>query len=71
MTPMARYLVGIDLGTTNSALAYIDTRAVKRDGKAGTVPITPFAGTAGIAEFTDRDARERRRRLSKNFWQDG
>ena len=35
------------------------------------VPITPFAGTAGIAEFTDRDARERRRRLSKNFWQDG
>ena len=34
------------------------------------VPITPFAGAAGISDFTDRDARERRRRLSKNFWQD-
>jgi enoyl-CoA hydratase len=35
------------------------------------VPITPLAGAEGIADFTDRDARERRRRLSKNFWQDG
>jgi len=34
------------------------------------VPITPFPGTDGIADFTDRDARERRRRLSKDFWQD-
>jgi len=34
------------------------------------VPITPFPGTDGIADFTDREARERRRRLSKDFWQD-
>jgi enoyl-CoA hydratase/carnithine racemase len=35
------------------------------------VPITPFSGTTGIADFTDRDARARRRELSKDFWQDG
>src|SRR6516162_8800497 len=29
---MARYLVGIDLGTTNSALAYIDLQAQMRSG---------------------------------------
>jgi len=34
------------------------------------VPITPVAGAAGIAEFTDREARARRRELSKAFWQD-
>jgi enoyl-CoA hydratase len=34
------------------------------------VPIVPFPGTSGIADFTDRDARARRRELSKNFWQD-
>jgi enoyl-CoA hydratase len=34
------------------------------------VPIIPFPGTSGIADFTDRDARARRRELSKNFWQD-
>ena len=34
------------------------------------VPIMPFPGTSGIADFTDRDARARRRELSKNFWQD-
>jgi enoyl-CoA hydratase len=33
------------------------------------VPITPFPGTSGIADFTNRDARERRRTLSKDFWQ--
>jgi molecular chaperone DnaK (HSP70) len=36
----SRYLVGIDLGTTNSALAYIDTRHAPR---SGPVPIKPFA----------------------------
>src|SRR4051812_40945006 len=35
----SRYLIGIDLGTTNSALAYIDTRGAPR---AGPVPIKPF-----------------------------
>jgi enoyl-CoA hydratase len=35
------------------------------------VPITPFAPEAqGIQDFTDKRAREQRRRLSKNFWQD-
>jgi molecular chaperone DnaK (HSP70) len=36
----ARYLIGIDLGTTNSALAYIDLKQA-RPGMA-TVPIHPF-----------------------------
>src|SRR5687768_16658968 len=36
---MARYLIGIDLGTTNSAVAYIDLSAAK----AGAAPaIHPF-----------------------------
>lgn len=30
---MARYLVGIDLGTTNSALAYVDLKHAPRSGK--------------------------------------
>src|SRR6201987_3542707 len=34
------------------------------------VPLTPFGGTTGIADFTDRDARARRRELSRDFWQD-
>ena len=38
---MARYLIGIDLGTTNSALAYLDAdRPPKPDGR---VEIRPFA----------------------------
>jgi len=36
---MTRYLIGIDLGTTNSALAYIDLAS----GKTGNVAIHPFA----------------------------
>src|SRR5438874_9916833 len=35
---MSRYLVGIDLGTTNSALAYLDLRAAR----SGRPAITPF-----------------------------
>jgi enoyl-CoA hydratase/carnithine racemase len=36
------------------------------------VPIQPFPTDGqGIRDFTDRNARERRRRLSKSFWQDG
>ena len=35
------------------------------------VPIQPFpADGQGIRDFTDREARERRRSLSKSFWQD-
>src|SRR5215471_10340393 len=36
----SRYLVGIDLGTTNSALAYID---LSRAGRTGRPDIKPFA----------------------------
>src|SRR5438067_8235243 len=38
---MAHYLIGIDLGTTNSALAYIDLRQVRKRG--GQPEIQPFA----------------------------
>lgn len=34
------------------------------------VPIQPVAGNEGIADFVDPVARERRRRLSRDFWQD-
>src|SRR5258707_14243381 len=37
---MSRYVVGIDLGTTNSALAYADTREATPDAPA---PIRTFA----------------------------
>ena len=30
---MAKYLIGIDLGTTNSALAYVDLQRKPRDGR--------------------------------------
>jgi hypothetical protein len=36
---MVRYLIGIDLGTTNSALAYVDLETRPR---AGSPPIQPF-----------------------------
>ena len=38
----------LSLGAISGALAF-------------EVPITPFSGTTGIADFTDRDARARRR----------
>src|SRR5438132_2403982 len=40
---MTRYLIGIDLGTTNSALAYIDLHSGKAGTVSGTAPkIHPF-----------------------------
>jgi hypothetical protein len=48
---MARYLVGIDLGTTNSALAYVDTQAKVKGGRVKLhtfdVPQLVAAGQAG------------------------
>ena len=44
---MARYLIGIDLGTTNSAVAYIDLQA----SKGSTPKIKPFPM---CDEFTQR-----------------
>src|SRR4051812_44399354 len=37
-SPAGRYLVGIDLGTTNSALAYVDLHRRSRDHKADIRP---------------------------------
>ncbi|HEU0037517.1 MAG TPA: Hsp70 family protein [Kofleriaceae bacterium] len=36
--PAARYLIGIDLGTTNSAVAYVDTRAADQSVRVFEVP---------------------------------
>jgi hypothetical protein len=48
---MARYLVGIDLGTTNSALAYVDTQAKVKGGRVKLhtfdVPQLVAAGQVG------------------------
>ncbi len=42
---MARYLVGIDLGTTNTALAYVDLKAKAKGGvKLHTFPVPQLVG---------------------------
>jgi len=38
----SRYVVGIDLGTTNSVLAYVDTQDGKTDADAPTVHVLPI-----------------------------
>jgi molecular chaperone DnaK (HSP70) len=43
-----RYVVGIDLGTTNSAVAYVDTAAAER--RIHTLPITQLVAEATVAE---------------------
>ena len=43
-----RYLVGIDLGTTNSAVAYVDTR--ERGAKGGAAPVRVFEVPQFVAE---------------------
>src|SRR4051794_37583909 len=50
---MSRYVVGIDLGTTNCALAYADTRDARPDGPA---PVRPFAvpQVVGLNDVVDR-----------------
>ncbi len=50
---MSRYVVGIDLGTTNSALAYADAREATADAPA---PIRPFAvpQVVGVNDVGDR-----------------
>jgi molecular chaperone DnaK (HSP70) len=50
---MGRYLIGIDLGTTNSALAYVDLRQAPRGGKPDIKPfLIPQLVTQG--EIRDR-----------------
>src|SRR5436309_4761064 len=48
-TMSSRYVVGIDLGTTNSALAYVDTEAGKADTTPKTLPI-PQVVQKGVVE---------------------
>src|SRR6478609_9464358 len=48
---MSRYVVGIDLGTTNSALAYVDTTESTEDRPAPvqTLPISQVVGPGEVA----------------------
>ena len=39
---MVRYLIGIDLGTTNSALAYVDLQRAPHRGATARVDVKPF-----------------------------
>src|SRR5688500_3848073 len=50
---MSRYVVGIDLGTTNSALAFADARAAADDAPA---PITPMEvpQVVGVGDVGER-----------------
>ena len=49
---MARFLVGIDLGTTNSAVAYLDRQA-KGAAKAQltTFPVAQLVGVGELGEL--------------------
>ena len=49
---MARYLIGIDLGTTNSALAYVDLQAKGKGGvKLQTFPVAQLVAAGQVAEL--------------------
>ena len=48
---MARYLVGIDLGTTNTALAYVDLKAKAKGGvRLHTFPVPQLVGPGQLGE---------------------
>ncbi len=48
MAPAARYIVGIDLGTTNSAVAFVDTEAPERRIESFAIP--QLVAEATVAE---------------------
>ncbi|HTG60877.1 MAG TPA: Hsp70 family protein, partial [Terriglobia bacterium] len=48
----ARYTVGIDLGTTNSALAYCEAAAAEEDGRIGVQGIPQLVNPNEVAERT-------------------
>lgn len=50
---MARYLIGIDLGTTNSALAVIDSTNTPRTGQPKITPV-PIPQVVAAGEVKDR-----------------
>ena len=50
---MPRFVVGIDLGTTNSALAYADLREAQ-DGKTAPIHAMPIAQVMGVGDVSER-----------------
>ena len=50
---MSRYVVGIDLGTTNSALAYADTREAV-DGRPAPIKPLPIPQVVAVNDVADR-----------------
>ena len=50
---MARYVIGIDLGTTNSALAYVDTTESSADAPAA-VHVFAIPQVVGLNEVAER-----------------
>ncbi|MFM7149572.1 MAG: Hsp70 family protein [Gemmataceae bacterium] len=50
----SRYVVGIDLGTTNSALAYVDTQASEKDKDGHRPVVMPVPQVEQPGQVTDR-----------------
>ena len=50
---MSRYVVGIDLGTTNSALAYADSNAMD-DGEPGPIASLPIPQVVAVNDVSER-----------------
>ncbi|HVS38989.1 MAG TPA: Hsp70 family protein, partial [Gemmataceae bacterium] len=46
----SRFVVGIDLGTTNSGAAYVDTGAAEADGRSLDLPIPQVVGPNTVAD---------------------
>jgi hypothetical protein len=46
----SRYVVGIDLGTTNSALAYVDTTAAEGEPQRPVILSVPQVVQPGVVE---------------------
>src|SRR4029077_14348839 len=46
----SRYVVGIDLGTTNCALAYVDTQAAEGEGQRPVLLPIPQVVAPGVVE---------------------
>ncbi len=46
--PQSRYVIGIDLGTTNSALAYVDTQA--KEARPQVLPLLQWEGDGAVVQ---------------------
>jgi molecular chaperone DnaK (HSP70) len=51
---MSRYVVGIDLGTTNSALAYADSNALRDDQQPGPIVSLPIPQLVAVNDACER-----------------